>query len=100
MFGDKDSEGKLIQKVIFPWVEFVHQKDTVRVNLLKNLPGKSGDENLNISIENLEFELTDAIRRITTQRNPPRVAFIEGHGELEEPYVYSITLLWQNIKCR
>jgi len=88
---DKDSEGKLIQKVIFPWVEFVYQKDTVRVNLLKNLPGKSGDENLNISIENLEFELTDAIRRITTQRNSPRVAFIEGHGELEEPYVYSIT---------
>jgi len=90
MVHDKDKEGKTIQKIVFPWLEISYKGKTWAVNLLKNLPGKSGEENLNISIQNLEFELTSAIRLLTTTETP-KVAFIEGHGELPEIYTYDIT---------
>ena len=77
---DKDNEGKTIQKIIYPWAEITYGGKTRVVKLLKNLQGKSGDENLNISIQNLEFELTDAIRILSTNEIS-KIALIEGHGE-------------------
>ncbi len=88
---EHDAEGKSIQKIVFPWVEIVAANDTFPVNLLKNIPGNSGAENLNISIENLEFELTDAIRILNNQE-VKKIAFIEGHGELTEDYVYDASV--------
>ncbi len=90
MVHDRDAEGQVQQKIIFPWAVFSAYGDTVPVSLLKNLAGKSGEENLNISIENLEYELTDAIRILSTKK-VEKVAFLEGHNELTEPYVYDIT---------
>ena len=57
---------------------------------MKNISGRSGDENLNSSIENLEYAFTDALR-ILTQKEVVKVAFLEGHGEAEEHFVYSLT---------
>ena len=87
---DRDREGRQQQKVIFPWLQLATDKDTVNVCLLKNIAGNSGDQNLNISIENLEFELMDAVRRLTNE-HPLDIAFLEGHGELPEAYVYDIS---------
>ena len=87
---NRDAEGQMQQKIVFPWAVFAAHGDTIPVLLLKNLSGKSGDDNLNISIENLEYELTDAIRILST-REVQKVAFLEGHNELTEPYVYAIT---------
>lgn len=87
---DKDKEGKAIQKVVFPWVELSYEGKTIPVNLLENDPALSGEENLNISIENLEFELTDAVRRLT-KKDVDKVAFLEGHGELNELETYEIS---------
>ena len=88
---DTDSEGEMIQKVMFPWAEFSTARDTsFLVNLLKNIPGYGGEENINASIESLEFELTDALRVITA-KEIMKIAFIEGHGELPEQNVFDIT---------
>lgn len=88
---DTDSEGEMIQKVMFPWAEFSMARDTsFLVNLLKNIPGYGGEENINASIESLEFELTDALRVITA-KEIMKIAFIEGHGELPEQNVFDIT---------
>jgi ABC-2 type transport system permease protein len=87
---NRDSEGQMQQKIVFPWAVFSAHNDTIPVLLLKNLSGKSGEDNLNISIENLEYEFTDAIRILST-KEVQKVAFLEGHGELTEPYVYDIT---------
>jgi ABC-2 type transport system permease protein len=84
---EKDDEGKSIQKVVFPWAEIIYGKDTAYVNLLKNNPRLSGSENLNSSIENLEFELTDAIR-IKAIKTVTKIAFLEGHNELPAEFVY------------
>lgn len=87
---DKTQEGESSQKVVFPWVELSYNGKNRVVNLLKNIPQKSGEENLIASIETLEYEITDALRILTTTKIP-KIAFLEGHGELAEPFVYDIS---------
>ncbi len=87
---DRDQEGQKMQKVVFPWMEISYNGKTRPVNLLKNVPDKSGEENLNTSIETLEYEITDAIRLMTTTE-VPKVAFLEGHGEWVQPLVYDMS---------
>lgn len=87
---ERDKEGKSIQKVIFPWIEMTYNGKKVQVSLLKNILGNSGDENLNISIENLEFEITDGIRRLVNTE-VSKIAFIEGHGELSDAETFDIS---------
>ena len=90
MVHDYDNNGNTLQKVIFPWAVFSCVGDTISVPLLQNISGRSGDENLNSSIENLEYAFTDALR-ILSQKEVVKVAFLEGHGEAEEHFVYSLT---------
>ncbi|HLP04192.1 MAG TPA: gliding motility-associated ABC transporter substrate-binding protein GldG [Paludibacter sp.] len=87
---ERDKEGKSIEKVIFPWLEIGYKNVRIPVSLLKNIRGNSGDENLNISIENLEFEITDGIRRLVN-KEVKKIAFIEGHGELDERQTFDIS---------
>lgn len=91
MVYELDKEGKRIQKIIYPWVELNYNGKTSTVNLLKNIRGNSGEENLNISVENLEYEITDAIRRLILNK-VTKIAFIEGHGELSEQETYDISI--------
>ena len=86
---ERDKEGKSIQKIVFPWIEMSYKDKKIPVCLLKNIRENSGEENLNISIENLEFEITDGIRRLVNTE-VSKIAFIEGHGELSEPETYDI----------
>jgi len=44
---------------------------------------------LNISVENLEYEIADGLRRLLNT-GIERIAFIEGHGELTEAETYDI----------
>jgi len=92
---ERDKEGKSIQKVIFPWMEMNYKGKKVQICLLRNILGHSGEENLNISIENLEFEITDGIRRLVN-RDVSKIAFIEGHGELSESETYDISKTLSN----
>jgi len=87
---ERDKEGKSIQKIVFPWIEMTYKGKKVQVCLLKNILGNSGEENLNISIENLEFEITDGIRRLVNTE-VSKIAFLEGHGELSEAETYDIS---------
>lgn len=76
-------DGRKTRSTVYPYVLIEYADRQVMVNLLQNLPGLSGDENLNRSVENLEYCLTDGIRRVSDGSHP-RIAFIEGHGEAEE----------------
>jgi ABC-2 type transport system permease protein len=57
--------------------------------LLNSQLGVPPEEVLNNSITGLEFKLASAIRDLTVIRKPT-VAFIRGHGELENNYIYDI----------
>ena len=51
---------------------------------------KSGEESVNAAIEELEYNLIDAIN-ILNKSSFDKIAFIEGHGELSELETYSIS---------
>lgn len=77
----KDKNGKLTQQLIFPYLIIHNNKKEIAVNLLQNNPNLSGQENLNNSIANIEYQLTYALRMLERQEIP-KIAFLEGHGEL------------------
>ena len=78
-----DKEGGSSQKLVFPGLIMSYGGREVPVNLLKNIPGLSADENINLSIQNFEFALVDGLMKLTTETRP-KIAFIQGHGEFDE----------------
>lgn len=84
------SDGRRIQSNIYPYANFHIEGYELTVNLLENLPGLSGEANLNLSVEALEYKITDVMRRLLTE-DTPAIAFLEGHGELDEIDVYDVT---------
>ena len=87
---ERTHKGQTVQTTIYPYVLIQYGNRTQIVNLLKNQLGLSGEENLNNSIENLEYAFAEAIRHLT-QDKVEKIAFLEGHGELTERYVYDLT---------
>ena len=87
---EKTTDGSLNQKLIVPGIIIHDREKETSVNLLKSVAGLSSDQNLNHSIESLEFELTSAIRML--QNNTPKeIAFLTGQGELNEYEVADFT---------
>ncbi|MCL1943671.1 MAG: gliding motility-associated ABC transporter substrate-binding protein GldG [Candidatus Azobacteroides sp.] len=84
---ETDNEGRMIQKSVFPWADIIIKNDTASVCLLSDNTGKSKQERINASIEDLEYQLTDALTELT-EKDFPEIAFLEGHDELPEVYVY------------
>ncbi len=87
---DKDREGGVAEKILFPGAIISYGDKETPVNFLKNNPAFSAEVNLNNSIQGLEYELVDAIRKITTQKRK-KIAFIEGQNELDEYETGDIT---------
>ena len=87
---ERTNKGKMAQTTVYPYALIEYGGKVTKVNLLHNQPGLSGEENLNHSIESLEYRLIDAIRYLL-QTEVEKVAFLEGHGELDEKDVYDLT---------
>ena len=86
----QNRDGSSKQMVIWPGVVVSYGNDReLAVDLLESQLGQSSEEALNASMQNLEFRLIEAVKTIT-QLEKPMVAFTEGHGELEDKYVYDI----------
>lgn len=85
--NERDREGKISSKVVFPWMEVIYDSDTLSVPLLQRSGNLSPQAQMNASVEVLEYSLVNALRVLTTTESE-RIAFIEGHGEWTEPYVY------------
>lgn len=87
----RNSDGSSKQMVIWPGALVSYRNNTeIPIDLLENQIGQSSEEALNASMQNLEFRLIDAVKKVTRLQKP-QIAFIEGHGELDEQDVYDIT---------
>ena len=87
----KNSDGSSKQMVIWPGALVSYRNNTeIAIDLLENQIGQSSEDALNASMQNLEFRLVDAIKKVT-RLEKPFVAIIEGHGELGEQDMYDIT---------
>lgn len=70
-------------QLIFPGILVSDDEFETGALVLKGERGMSPDQILNSSIENLEFELSNAIRKLI-QPEKGAIALIIGHGELSE----------------
>ena len=89
---ERTHKGKMAQTTVYPYAIVEYKGKKRLVNLLQNQRGLSGEDNLNNSIENLEYSMVEAIRGLA-QTKVEKVVFLEGHGELEEHDVYDLTQL-------
>ena len=87
----RNPDGSSQQMIIWPGALVSYRNDTeIAIDLLENQLGQSSEEALNASMQNLEFRLIDAVKKVTRIKKP-NIAFIEGHGELGPMDVYDIT---------
>ena len=80
------AEDGVEQKLIFPGAIMTYRGEETALQLLKSQMGAAPEQMLNSSTEDLEYEITNAIRKVTSIR-AESVGFIEGHGELTERQV-------------
>ncbi|HOY31124.1 MAG TPA: gliding motility-associated ABC transporter substrate-binding protein GldG [Bacteroidales bacterium] len=69
------------QQWIFPGAIVSYRQKEVPVQLFTNQLGTPSDQVLNNSVQNLEYNLSNAIRKLLVKVKP-RLAFTRGHGEL------------------
>lgn len=78
------------QQIIFPGALITHRGREVPLQLLKTQMGVSSSEQLNNSVQALEYEISNSIRKLRTAIKPV-VAFVEGHYELDSLQTADIT---------
>jgi len=78
------------QQVIFPGMIVSYQGKDTPVELLDSQINVPPEAVLNNSIESLEYKFVNAIHMLTRSFKP-KIAFIEGHGELNDRMTYDIT---------
>lgn len=86
---ERDKQGKTSQTIVYPYAAIRYKNKERWVVLLQNQRGVSGAENLNKSIENLEYNFAQTIHSLSITKHS-KVAFLEGHGELSEQYTMDV----------
>ena len=89
------TKGGLDQQVIFPGALVSYQNNEMPVELLDAQINAPPEAALNNSIQNLEFKFASVISRLIKSVKP-NIAFIEGHGELDDQETHDITLALQD----
>lgn len=85
-----DKEGGATEKILFPGALVTYNGIEISVGFLKNNVALSPEENLNNSIQTIEYELVRAINSLTNKKTD-KIAFLEGQGELNELQVGDIS---------
>jgi ABC-2 type transport system permease protein len=83
-------KGAYTERIVFPGALITYRERVVPVQLLKHQLRAPDADMVNRSINNLEYEMASAIRKVTAARKS-RVAFLEGHGELDPLRVMDVT---------
>tara|TARA_Y100000813_G_scaffold40187_1_gene27383 strand:+ start:6671 stop:8401 length:1731 start_codon:yes stop_codon:yes gene_type:complete len=78
------------EQIIFPGAIIYYKGRSQSLNLLQNQIGTNPEKVLNNSVESIEYELTNAIHKLITN-NKPKIAFLDGHNELDELETADIT---------
>lgn len=84
----EQKDGQTSEKLIFPGAVIAYGGTEVGVTLLKGNKARTPAEEINQSIEGLEYEFANAIYKLTNV-DRKRIGFIHGHGELDSLYIAS-----------
>ncbi len=78
--------GKLSEIVIFPWAVVQYKNKTEKIPLLKDIFANSQDQQLESSIQNLEYAFANAIHKVSSKKSK-KIAILKGNGELDDIYI-------------
>lgn len=78
--------GKREELIIFPWATISYKNKSIPVSLLKDIYTYSQNEQLESSIQNLEYAFADALHQITNQKSK-KIAILKGNGQLDDIYI-------------
>jgi len=84
----RNKEGMSTQ-VIFPGAVVSYKNRDLPLDLLTTQLGTSPEQQLNNSVQSLEYNLTNVIRKLSVNVKP-KIAFIQGHGELDSLHAADI----------
>lgn len=80
-------DGKVSESILFPWALIKRGEKTTQINLLKNSSFGTQTNQIENSVQNLEFAFANGIQKITTKKKQ-KIAIIRGNGELQDIYQY------------
>lgn len=78
---EENQNGSQSQKLIFPGAIVNFRSKEIPMQILKSKLGSGSDEMLNTSVENLEYEISSVLRKISVEKSIS-VAFLKGQNEL------------------
>ncbi|MCF8372208.1 MAG: gliding motility-associated ABC transporter substrate-binding protein GldG [Bacteroidales bacterium] len=87
---ERDESGGVSEKLLFAGTIVSYRDKEIALELLQNNMAISGEENLNNSIQAIEFRLVNTLMKLSKIQKE-KIAFIEGHGELSELEVADIS---------
>lgn len=83
---EENQNGGQSQKLIFPGALVNFRSKEIPMQILKSKIGGSPEEMLNSSIENLEYEISSVLRKISGEKTTA-IAFLRGQKELLTPRI-------------
>jgi len=83
--------GKLSEAVIFPWATIEYKDKIENISLLVNQISGTQEEQLQNSIENLEYVFSDAVHKVSSE-NKQKIAVLRGNGELDNLFLASFLM--------
>jgi len=83
-------KGGKSQQIIFPGAIVTYKSRELPLTLLNSQLGQSPEIVLNNSIQDLEYNISNVIKKLSVE-NKPKLAFITGHGEADEHQTADIT---------
>jgi len=90
----EEKESGISQSIIWPGAMLTYRSKSVPLNFLSSQTYASEEMMIGHAINNLEYTLTNAIRKLSI-RLRPRIAFIEGYGMLDSMRTKDISNAFQ-----
>jgi ABC-2 type transport system permease protein len=81
-----NSTGKVTQEIIFPWAFASYKDQTVKIPLLKKSITQTLQEQINNSIQGLEYAFADGFSKLINTK-AKTIAILKGNGELNDLYI-------------
>ena len=81
-------DGQVSEAIIFPWAIINYKGNDEIVPLLSSFNASSQEEQLQNSIENLEYQFTNAFHKLTSKK-AKTIAVLKGNGELNDINLFS-----------
>lgn len=80
--------GKLSEAIVFPWATITYKGKTENISLLTEVSVDNQEQQLQNSIENLEYAFSDAIHKVSSEKTQT-IAILKGNGQLDDIYLVS-----------